>query len=145
MKKLLSIIIALMAMITFTSCEKEALDGDWESMKWEKTSYPTEKYQKGTYYTVPKEGGTYTFKCKNYAGLWLCNVLEVVAGYGTNKETYYSPEDDNPKKLDCEVAKVSVEKNVVTITIAPVSEHTSRKIYLNVTAGDIFYDFRFLQ
>lgn len=145
MEKLFSMMIAITFMIAFTSCEKEALDGDWEKMKWEKVSYTTERYQGCNYYKVPKEGGTYTFKCKNYPGFWLCNVLVVDLGYGSNSETYYLPNDDNPHKLECEVATVNVENQAVTISIAPQSENSLRIINLQVTGGDIFDDINFIQ
>jgi len=140
----MSLIVAIVAMF-ITSCEKESFDGAWEKMKWEKVSYSTEKYQGHTYYKVPKEGGTYTFKCTNYPGFWLCNVLVVYPGYGTNKETYYYPQEDDYHKLECDAATVNVENQSVTITIAPLSENSLRIIYLEVTGGDIFDDFSFVQ
>jgi len=144
MRRILSVMVAIVAVLSLSSCEKEALDGDWEKMKWEKTSYTTEKYEGHTYYRVPKEGGTFTFKCKNYSAFWLCNLLEVVPGYGTNKETYYLANEADPHKLECGVATVHVENATVTITIAP-TDSSLRTIHLSVTAGDIFDDFSFIQ
>lgn len=139
--------VAIVAMITLSSCgkDKEEPTGVWEKMQWEQVSYTTVKYDGASYYKVPKEGGTYTFRCMNYPGFWLSNVLVVDLGDGSNKKTYYYPQEDDPKKLECAAAKVIVADQQVTITIAPLSECSSRIISLSVTAGNIFDDFSFIQ
>lgn len=140
MKKLLFMLVAIMAMSTFSSCDIEEPDGKWDEMKWEKTSYEKEGYC----IKVPKEGGTFTFKCKNYSHFWLNNIKETIPGYGIDKITNYYPDEKRYKKMECEVATVSVEENTLTITIAP-SECSYRLIDLTVTAGDIFDVIKFVQ
>ncbi len=141
--------VAIMAMVSLFSCEKEANGeepiGGWEKMKWEKVSYTTENFQGATYYKVPKEGGTYTFKCTNYPAFIINGVMVVDLGYGTNNQTYYFPQEDDPHKLECEAVTVNVENQVVTVTIAPQSENPSRIITLTVTYGSVSGSFSFIQ
>lgn len=141
--------VAIMALISLSSCEKDALsrepEGAWEKMKWEKVSYTTENYQGTTYYKVPKEGGTYTFKCTNYPAFIINVVMVDDLGSGTNNQTYYFPQEDDPHKLECEAVTVNVENQVVTVTIAPQSENSSRRITLTVTYCSVSGSFSFIQ
>ena len=77
MKALSYFITALFISIFTISCASDEPIGQWESMKWkyEGVSLLT-KVKK--VFTVPKEGGTYHFKCRNYDRFWLCSVEEKV-------------------------------------------------------------------
>jgi len=147
MKKLLFFVIAL---FTLSACEDNFLhekDGDWDEMKWEKTSYHTirEEGQKTTYYRVPAEGATFIFKCKNYKGIWLSD-----CAFEQNGKIWHSYETlDTGEQIDFhhyqnDWCEVTAEENTLTITFF-ANTSTSRKASIGVTAGDIFDTFMFWQ
>ena len=71
-KRLFATMLLFTCILSLTSCSKD--DGDWDAMKWEKNNYEealTPSFGKAI--SVPKLGGTYTFKCKNYKNFWIEN------------------------------------------------------------------------
>lgn len=125
---LLSVLI--LSILVFASCESK--DGDWDAMKW-KTDV---KIDKGKV-TVPVNGGTYVFKCKNYGSFWLSTVSE------DDKEVSI----DNQKGGNAigEWSSVNIEKNVMTVIISPNDSDHNRLLKVSPTAGDIFSHFSFNQ
>ena len=76
-KRLFATMLLFTCILSLTSCSKD--DGDWDAMKWEKNNYEealTPSFGKAI--GVPKLGGTYTFKCKNYKIFWIEYVNEQV-------------------------------------------------------------------
>ena len=140
MRKVISL-MALCAMmviaIGFVSCSHEAKDGDWETMKWKKVVPEVVKIDGKTCYSVPMEGGTYTFICKNYSGFWLADILD-------NDEVVTRDLINDHLRYESGWVNVKVEGNVMTVTFAHNDSH-ARKLEVCVTAGDIFDSFRFIQ
>ena len=76
-KRLFATMLLFTCILSLASCSKD--DGDWDAMKWEKNNYEealTPSFGKAI--GVPKSGGTYTFKCKNYKNFWIEYVNESV-------------------------------------------------------------------
>lgn len=150
MKKIL---FAFFTMLTICSCgdvlNLSEPDGKWTPMKWEKTDYRVVKENNETYYYVPAEGGTYTFVCKNYKGFWLADTFYL---QDDNQKHWLDGRHDNPDgeydwfhyanewidintKDDNSMLKVVFQPNTGSV----------RKVFVGVTAGDIFYTFQFIQ
>ena len=128
--------------LSLASCSKD--DGDWDAMKWEKNNYEealTPSFGKAI--GVPKLGGTYTFKCKNYKNFWIVYVNEQVR----DKTIKYVPAYDD--KLYSEVkgsfTSSKVEGNTLTVTFAPNETQDGRYVRVEVSAGDIFDRIIFVQ
>ena len=91
-KKLFATMLLFTCILSLTSCSKD--DGDWDAMKWEKNNYEealTPSFGKAI--GVPKSGGTYTFKCKNYKNFWIEYVNEQVGDKTIKNVPAY---DDKP-------------------------------------------------
>lgn len=73
-KRLFATMLLFTCILSLASCSKD--DGDWDAMKWEKNNYEealTPSFGKAI--GVPKSGGTYTFKCKNYKNFGLNTLM----------------------------------------------------------------------
>ena len=142
MKKIFNLLVILfVAIFTWTSCSKD--DGDWDPMKWEKYSYQTEKMSNGEKaISVPKSGGTYTFKCKNYNHLWIENVWEEV---GRQREIFRYMYNDSPIINGNFTATQIQDGSTFTITFAPNKTEKERIAHVDVSAGDTGDHFTFKQ
>lgn len=125
-----TILLLILSILVFASCESK--DGDWDVMKW-KTDV---KIDKGKV-TVPVNGGTYVFKCKNYGGFWLAAVLE------DDKDVCIGNND--VENAIGEWSSVNIAKNVMTVIISPNDSNHNRLLKVSPTAGDIFSYFLFNQ
>ena len=147
MKRLSYFITALFISIFTISCTSDEPIGKWESMKWkyEGVSLLT-KVKK--VFTVPKEGGTYHFKCRNYNGFWLCSVEEKVNNT-VNTYDWRNFDKTSPKSDQHNIyggwTTANIKENVLTVTIAPNKTNTKRYVTVEVSAGDIFDQFYFEQ
>lgn len=126
---LLSLLI--LPILVFVSCESR--DGDWEAMKWETDV----KMDKEKVITVPVNGGTYVFKCKNYSSFWLSAVLE--------DDKDISIDNQKWENAIGEWSSVKIEKNVMTVIVSPNDSNHNRILKVTPTAGDIFSYFSFNQ
>lgn len=146
MKQRLLLLLTMFLAVVTTGCEFSDPDGRWTPMKWAKNNYQKEKNDDGMmYYIVPKEGGTFTFRCNNYPNFWLSPCTFSEYGYGkTDEVTAYPDSADDPKHLSCEWCDVSVVDNALTIVFQE-GQHSSRMAKIEVTAGDIFDAFNFRQ
>ena len=127
---------ALCAML-FAACSSMALDGDWDAMKWE--TLDGAKAEKGVY-IVGAAADTLRFTCKNYRGPWISDARE-------DGVDYY-PEGGNGNDihhLQGRHFSATVEGNKLTVVFSENTSTDAHSVTLTVTAGDIFYDFRFLQ
>ena len=91
-KRIFATMLLFTSILSLTSCSKD--DGDWDAMKWEKNNYEealTPSFGKAI--GVPKLGGTYTFKCKNYKNFWIEYVDEQVGDKTIKNVPAY---DDKP-------------------------------------------------
>ena len=129
MKKIKVSVFILVSIITVLySCNKEEYtkDGDWDSMDWEPkhTVYDDA-------YTIPANGDTIVFFCKNYAP-WI------------SASTSYKFTNNSHKRIEGEWFSALVEDYTFTIFF---SENTGaeRSVEIDVTAGDVFDYFKFTQ
>lgn len=141
-KRLFATMLLFTGILSLTSCSKD--DGDWDAMKWEKNNYEealTPSFGKAI--GVPKLGGTYTFKCKNYKNFWIEYVNEQVR----DKTIKYVPAYDD--KLYSEIkgsyTSSKVEGNTLTVTFAPNETQDGRYVRVEVSAGDISDKIIFVQ
>lgn len=148
-----------MTMTWLTGCDFSSEDGDWAPMKWADTNYQTSKHNGQRTYVVPQQGGTLTFRCKNYQGFWLTHIryydedgrtVEVTTegiSWGDNTWEAYpdSVRADSYKQLSNEWCTTKAENGgILSVTFQPNPSET-RYLTVGVTAGDIFYTFYFEQ
>lgn len=126
---------AVLALAGLTSCNLSKEDGDWDPMKW---SAEQELSVDNNYYVIPAEGATVSFICKNYSAPWMS---EAATG-----GRFYLPdyEKGDYRNIKGDWFTASTNNNRLTITFTENAE-TDRYISITVTAGDIFYSFRFKQ
>lgn len=136
---------AATACLALAACEPltEPLDGDWEAMKWSHPKYKTVMMDGYSYYFVPADGGSYSFRCKNYKPWLTDHIFEV------NGEIRHSYMDvDHNERIwnyyQNDWCRVDVADDSVKIQFAPNTGNV-RKAVIGVTAGDIFDCFEFLQ
>lgn len=142
MKQLL---LAIFALLTICSCgDIIERDGDWPSMKWEKTDYRVVKEGTVKYYYVPAEGGTYTFRCTNYHGFWLADMFFEVEGKQWHSYEEVRDEPDY-EHYSNELIDVTAKRDGELIVVFQPNTGSVRKVSVGVTAGDIFDTFHFVQ
>lgn len=135
----------LAALFALASCSEK--DGDWDPMKWGKTTYTTTKIDGKKYIQVPAQGATYTFSCKNYPSFWLSVVNIKTSGYGFTVEKHLENNsfgnDWYPQHMSSDGITVDIDGAEMTVTI---DYSDARRVYeVGITAGDIFDTFRFIQ
>lgn len=132
-----TLIVLVIAITGLASCSKDEPDGLWPRMKW---NAPQNLVEENGIYIVPAEGGEYTFECTNYSGVWLSLIED-------NGEIVYPAADH--EDFHSYMGKgfgVNCDHNHVKVSFAPLDASTeSRSLTVDVTAGDIFYAFRFTQ
>jgi hypothetical protein len=105
-------------------------------MQWEKeSSYPEDN----DIYLVNAEGSVITFVCKNYDTPWI-EEANVDGEY-----CFPNREEDDYHNLTTYGFKANVKGNRLIVTFEPNRSGAARHIILTVTAGDIFYTFKFTQ
>ena len=128
------IITILLALFTLAACDKK--DGDWDPMEW-KAEVAVQKTN-GTY-DVPATGAELTFSCKNYSSPWIEYAV-------SDQKTYYPElETNNRHKLSDDWFKAEINGNKLTVVFEANETAEERILQLIVTAGDIFYTFKFRQ
>lgn len=127
--------ILLAAILMICSCSSESKEGDWEKMKWSADTAVTK--EKGVYMVSP-DGETISFTCKNYKGPW-------ISGAFLADGTTIYPDEGQFIKLDGEWFTASISGNKLTVVFSKNEEQDPRGCTLVVTAGDIFYTFKFSQ
>lgn len=142
--KIKTIILALFSVLVLLSCSEK--DGDWDPMKWEKTNYTSTKIEGKKYIQVPKQGSIYTFTCKNYNAFWLSGINITTSGYGFTIEKNYI--DGTMIKWDShhvntDGCTIDIEGNTMTVKFDYTDAMKTFRI--EVTAGDIFESFYFVQ
>ena len=132
----LTILTAVFASIHLSSCSDSDPDGKWDPMLWvNESTYPEENGK----YLVNAEGNTYTFECKNYSKPW-------IEGANVDGDNCFPNREENDyHNLATDGFKASVNGNQLVVTFEPNRSGAARHIVLTVTAGDIFYTFKFTQ
>ena len=119
--------LLLMLLTTIFSCELNSEDGRWDPMKW--TSNRPGDPRK---ITATAEGGTYQLKCTNYGGPWINNVTsQDTTIFGSSKEQVF-------RHIKYDWYDISAKENTFYITLLPNTTGKERKLFIDVTAGDIF-------
>ena len=136
MKMWRNIFVMIAAMLSLASCDTSEKIGIWDSMIWE-TEAQIQKTD-GIYH-VPTDGGTITFTCCNYSAPWIENA--------ESGENYYFPprEEGIYHTITADWFKAEIVGNKLSVTFDSNENSQARPLKLAVTAGDIFYTFRFEQ
>ncbi len=158
MKRMLFFLLLAMTMTWLTGCDSCAEDGDWDPMKWADTNYQTSKHNGQHTYVVPQQGGTLTFRCKNYQGFWLTHIryldenskiVEVTHGGTLWGDNTWEESPDSVKMdmytLQCDLCTAKVqEEGILDVTFQP-NLSDARYLTVGLQAGDTFYTFYFEQ
>ncbi len=136
--KIWRLAFAVLAAFSLASCSSNKEDGDWDPMVW-KAEVPVVKSNDGVY-DVSAEGATFTFSCGNYSKPWFSEA-EV------DGEPILSPYMD---KIDYGLIygdnfRAEMHGNKLTVDFKANDSAQPRNTTITVTAGDIFYTFRFKQ
>lgn len=143
-KRLFATMLLFTCILSLASCRKD--DGDWDAMKWEKNNYEvalTPSFGKAI--GVPKSGGTYTFKCKNYKNFWIEYVNESVGDKTKTIINVPAYDDKLYSEVKGDFTSSKVEGNTLTVTFAPNETQNGRYVRVAVSAGDIFDKIMFVQ
>ena len=133
-----SIAFLMFAACILTSCSKESsrLEGDWDAMVWQ-----AEKGETAVdgIFEVPSEGCEMDFACANYSAPWI--------EYAHSGDLYYHPnrEENEYHTVSVDWFNAEISGNRLKVTFEPNNTAKERPISLTVTAGDIFYTFKFKQ
>ena len=125
-------IVALAAAL-LSSCSGGTLDGKWGPMKWNTKLNIAD-------IAVPAAGETFTFECNNYSSFW----LSAIKDNGHQEEL---PHDGNAlRRFDGGWYTIRIEGNSMTVALGANGDRTQqRRLIVEVTAGDIFSNFQFIQ
>lgn len=128
-------ILLIVTLIGLTSCNIDEPDGKWDKMKWKNIDNLSKV---NNIYVIPKEGGTFTFECKNYTP-WLADVI-------VNGEHQDLLTNENRKAYKNDWFEVKITDKNVVFTFDEIEEPmTTRRVEVVATAGDIFDTFHFQQ
>ena len=94
---------------------------------------------------VPKSGGTYTFKCKNYKNFWIEYVNESVGDKTKTIINVPAYDDKLYSEVKGSYTSSKVEGNTLTVIFAPNETQDGRYVRVAVSAGDIFDKIMFVQ
>ena len=130
------IVIAIIAVLSFTSCQEDIYREDWDEMIW---NTETQTTQKDDAYIIDANGGEITFTCSNYSAPWLADADSL------DKHYYITHEYGITRSYDANWFKADINENVLKVTFKANPNHVERPLKLTVTAGDIFHTFNFKQ
>lgn len=143
-ERLFATMLLFTCILSLASCSKDY--GDWDVMKWEKNNYEealTPSFGKAI--GVPKSGGTYTFKCKNYKNFWIEYVNESVGDKTKTIINVPAYDDKLYSEVKGNFTSSKVEGNTLTVTFAPNETQDGRYVRVAVSAGDISDKIIFVQ
>lgn len=124
-----------LAVLILASCSDDP-DGKWDSMKW-RAEVPVQTTD-GVYH-VPETGTELTFSCRNYSSPWIDNAM-------SNGEYYFPPREANDyHTITTDWFKAEISGNMLKVVFEANETAEERLLQLTVTAGDIFYTFKFKQ
>ena len=134
--KIWRIMFVMLAAFSLASCSSDEPDGKWDAMVW-KAEVPVQ-ITDGVY-NVSETGAEFTFSCKNYSAPWIENAL-------SNGEYYYPPREANDyHTITTDWFKVEIIGSKLKVVFEANKTAEERPLLLTVTAGDIFYTFKFKQ
>ena len=137
MKLWRNILVMTAAMLSLASCSSDEKDGDWDPMVW-KAEVPVQVTD--GIYDVSADCGTLTFTCRNYSKPWF-------AGAEVDGEPILPPlmDEIGYGLIYGENFRAEIHGNKLSIEFKPNKKAQATNTSITVTAGDIFYTFRFKQ
>jgi len=130
------ILVMTVVVLSFNSCSNDDLYGKWDSMVW-KAEVPV--LTTDGVYTASANGAEFTFSCQNYSSPWVENAV-------FNGEYYYPPrEANNYHTISADWFKIEISGNILKVVFEANETAEEKPLQLTVTAGDIFYTFKFKQ
>ncbi len=130
------------------SCHKEESDslGIWTPVIWEDTDYEQVQEDGNDYFSVPSDGGSFQFHCKNY------DIITFLAGEVKQEgETLLHIPFDEEKSIgkyfkiaENDICDVVVEGSDVSVSIKP-NDGTVRFVDIDIAYGDVRSFLRFKQ
>lgn len=136
-KKIWVLPLLLLNFFVLASCSFSKLDGDWDAMEW-KEEVEVQKINGA--YMVPPSGTSLSFTCRNYSQYWFSDAKEdgqEIAPPWINHLDYGLIYGD--------YFRAEIHGNKLSIVFEPNEGAHTRNINITVTAGDIFYTFKFIQ
>ena len=134
--KIRRLAFAMLAAFSLASCSSDDPDGKWDSMAWE-AKVPVQK--KDGVYAVPANGTEFTFSCQNYSSPWIENAA-------SNGKYFFPPREANDyHTITTGWFKAEISGNKLKVVFEANKTAEERPLQLTVTAGDIFYTFKFMQ
>jgi hypothetical protein len=135
-KVIYAIALMMLGAFSLAACSSDAPEGKWDPMVW-KADMPVQTTD--GVYNVSETGGELTFSCRNYSYPWI--------EYATSNEEYYYPprEANDYHTIMADWFKAEISGNKLKVVFEDNDTKEERLLQLTVTAGDIFYTFRFKQ
>ena len=128
--------VMTVAVLSLASCSSDDPEGKWDPMVW-KAEVPIQMTD--DVYNVSADGTEFTFSCQNYSLPWVENALS------DGKYYYPSRETNDYRTISAEWFKVQISGNKLKVVFEANETTEERPLQLTVTAGDIFYTFKFKQ
>ena len=123
------------AVLSFNSCSDDP-SGKWDSMVW-KAEGPVQTT--GGVYAAATDGAVFSFACENYSSPWIENAV-------SEGEYYFPPREANDyHTISTGWFKAEISGNKLNVVFEANETAEERPLHLTVTAGDIFYTFKFVQ
>lgn len=130
-----NIVVMLVAVLSFNSCSDDPV-GKWDSMVWDLES-PVQTTD--GVYNVSANATVLSFSCQNYSSPWIENAE-------SDGEYYFPPrEADDYYTISADWFKAEIKGNQLKVYFETNETEEERPLQLTVTAGDIFYTFKFKQ
>lgn len=134
--KILRLALVMLAASCFASCNLDDPDGKWDPMKW-KADVPVQTTD--GVYTIRAVGEELTFSCRNYSSPWIASAV-------SNGEYFYPPREANDfNTITTDWFRAETSGNKLNVVFEANETTSERRLELTVTAGDIFYTFKFKQ
>ncbi len=134
--RILALTFTMLAAFSLASCSSDEFDGKWDSMVW-KAEVPVQTTD--GVYIVSATGTEFTFSCWNYSSPWMENAV-------SNGVYYLPPRESNDyHTITADWFKAEISGNKLKVIFENNDTNEERPLQLTVTAGDIFYTFKFKQ
>ena len=130
-----NIFMMTIAVLSLNSCSNDT-DVKWDPMVW-KAEMPVQMID--GVYTISANGTEFTFSCLNYSSPWIENAV-------SNGEHYFPPrEANNYHTISVDWFKAEINGNKLKVVFEANETMEEKPLQIIVTAGDIFYTFKFKQ
>ena len=129
--KLSGLLIVFLLFVSL-SCSNE--DGLWDKMKWKfdnvSDGIKTEQIKNHSFSVIyVSKPGSIDIVCKNYKGFWFVD---------------YENSDDFRHNFSNSYCSMTISGNILHCEFYNVDSKLSEEVDVTVTAGDIFYSFKFV-